>query len=32
MEQIVEEYGISLVLCVLGAAVIWGLSYILHIL
>lgn len=32
MEQILEEYGISAVLCVLGAAVVWGLSYILQML
>ena len=29
MEQIIEEYGISAILCVLGTAVIWGLSYVL---
>lgn len=32
MEQILEEYGISAVLCILGMAVIYGFSYILQML
>ena len=32
MEQIIEEYGISAILCILGAAAICGLSYVLMVI